>query len=376
MKEKFVHIISFNVPYPANYGGVIDVFYKIKKLHEAGVKIILHCFLYDRSQANELDKYCHTVYYYKRNTGIISALSFNPYIVQSRNSRELLSNLQKDDYPIVFEGLHSCYYLSHPSLKNRKKIYRESNIEHHYYYHLFKAEKNIFKKLFFISETIKLYLFQSKLKHANEILVVSKEDAYYLSEKFPGKEIKFIPSFHAYDNLNFTDVNGNYILYHGNFSIAENALAANYLIDEVFSKLPQYKFVLAGLNPSDELKRKAGKFSNIKIISNPDDTKMQQLIAEAAIHTLITFQATGLKLKLLNVLFSGKHCIVNTNMLSGTDLHKACIISDNAEDMIKAIEKYMKIPFTQKELTDRETILQEFKNDVKTNAFIEAVFKN
>lgn len=376
MKEKFVHIISFNVPYPANYGGVIDVFYKIKKLHEAGVKIILHSFLYDRPQANELDKYCHTVYYYKRNTGIISALSFNPYIVQSRNSKELLSNLQKDDYPIVFEGLHSCYYLSHPSLKNRKKIYRESNIEHHYYYHLFKAEKNIFKKLFFISETIKLYFFQRKLKHANEILVVSKEDAYYLSEKFSGKEIKFIPSFHAYDRLNFTDVNGNYILYHGNFSVAENALAAKYLIDEVFSKLPQFKFILAGLNPSDELKKKAEKFSNIQIISNPDDAKMQQLIAEAAINTLITFQATGLKLKLLNVLFSGKHCIVNTNMLAGTDLHKACIIADNAEEMIKAIEKYMTIPFTQKELTDRETIIQEFKNDVKTNAFIEAVFKN
>ncbi len=376
MKEKFVHIISFNVPYPANYGGVIDVFYKIKKLHEAGVKIILHSFLYDRPQANELDKYCHTVYYYKRNTGIISALSFNPYIVQSRNSKELLSNLQKDDYPIVFEGLHSCYYLSHPSLKNRKKIYRESNIEHHYYYHLFKAEKNIFKKLFFISETIKLYFFQRKLKHANEILVVSKEDAYYLSEKFSGKEIKFIPSFHAYDRLNFTDVNGNYILYHGNFSVAENALAAKYLIDEVFSKLPQFKFILAGLNPSDELKKKAEKFSNIQIISNPDDAKMQLLIAEAAINTLITFQATGLKLKLLNVLFSGKHCIVNTNMLAGTDLHKACIISDNAEEMIKAIEKYMTIPFTKKELTDRETILQEFKNDVKTNAFIEAVFKN
>jgi hypothetical protein len=376
VKEKYIHIISFNVPYPPNYGGVIDVFYKIKKLHEAGIKIILHCFIYDRREAKELENYCYKVYYYKRNTGILSAVSVNPYIVQSRNSKELLSNLQKDDYPIVFEGLHSCYYLSHPSLKNRKKIYRESNIEHHYYYHLFKAEKNIFKKLFFIIEAIKLYYFQHKLKYADEILVVSKEDAYYLSEKFPGKEIKFIPSFHAYDRLNFTDVNGNYILYHGNFSVAENALAAKYLIDEVFSKLPQFKFILAGLNPSDELKKKAGKFSNIQIVSNPDDAKMQQLIAEAAINNLITFQATGLKLKLLNVLFSGKHCIVNTNMLAGTDLHKATIIADNAEEMIKAIEKYMTIPFTKKELTDRETILQEFKNDVKTNAFIEAVFKN
>ena len=31
-KDKEVHIVSFDVPYPPNYGGVIDVFYKIKTL--------------------------------------------------------------------------------------------------------------------------------------------------------------------------------------------------------------------------------------------------------------------------------------------------------------------------------------------------------
>lgn len=376
MKEKFVHIISFNVPYPANYGGVIDVFYKLKKLHEAGVKIILHCFVYDRPEAKELEKYCYKIYYYKRNTGLLSALSIKPYIVQSRNNKELLNNLLKDDFPIVFEGLHSCFFLTHHLLKNRKKIYRECNIEHHYYYHLFKAEKNFFKKIYFLIEAAKLYLFQNKIKFADEIIVVSKEDAYYLCEKFPGREIKFIPSFHAFDKLNFTPENGNYILYHGNFSVAENVLAANYLIDKVFSKLPKYKFVLAGLQPSKELKNKVSRFSNIELVANPDDTIMQKLIAEAAINILITFQATGLKLKLLNVLFSGKHCIVNNNMLVGTDLHKACIIADNAKDMINAIIQYMRIPFTKEDANYRETILQEFKNDVKTKNLLKTLFDN
>ena len=31
---KEIHIITFDIPYPANYGGVIDVFYKIKALKE------------------------------------------------------------------------------------------------------------------------------------------------------------------------------------------------------------------------------------------------------------------------------------------------------------------------------------------------------
>ena len=51
-----IHIISFDVPLPANYGGVIDVFYKIKALHKAGIKIKLHCFYYGREKNVELEK--------------------------------------------------------------------------------------------------------------------------------------------------------------------------------------------------------------------------------------------------------------------------------------------------------------------------------
>ncbi|MCX6283192.1 MAG: mannosyltransferase, partial [Bacteroidetes bacterium] len=42
--EQHLHIVSFDIPYPPDYGGVIDVYYKIKTLSEAGVKIHLHCF--------------------------------------------------------------------------------------------------------------------------------------------------------------------------------------------------------------------------------------------------------------------------------------------------------------------------------------------
>ncbi|MDD4406377.1 MAG: glycosyltransferase family 1 protein, partial [Parabacteroides sp.] len=143
-----MHIISLNIPWPPNYGGVIDIFYKLKALHRLGIKIILHAFEYDRSQAPELALYCEKVYYYKRETGWRSNLSLLPYNVVSRKDPELLDRLLKDDHPILFEGLHSCYYLSDPRLKERKKIVRTSNIEHDYYHQLSRAEKNLFKRLF------------------------------------------------------------------------------------------------------------------------------------------------------------------------------------------------------------------------------------
>ena len=32
-----LHFISMDVPFPPNYGGVIDVFYKLKAFHQLGI---------------------------------------------------------------------------------------------------------------------------------------------------------------------------------------------------------------------------------------------------------------------------------------------------------------------------------------------------
>ena len=78
---KHLHIVSFNVPYPPDYGGVIDVFYKIKSLHDLGIKIYLHCFPYGREESEELNKICEKVYYYPRRKFYQAIYSNVPYIV-------------------------------------------------------------------------------------------------------------------------------------------------------------------------------------------------------------------------------------------------------------------------------------------------------
>ena len=83
MNNPGVNIISFNIPYPANYGGVIDVFYKIKAFNDLGVNVILHCFEYGRDRSEVLESMCDKVYYYKRR-GALCNVSHIPYIVYSR----------------------------------------------------------------------------------------------------------------------------------------------------------------------------------------------------------------------------------------------------------------------------------------------------
>ena len=129
--KRILHIVAFDVPFPANYGGVIDIYYKIKAIYEEGIDIKLHVYNYGRKLSkSELSKYCSEINYYSRKIYKNPFMGTLPYVVNSRNSSDLLNNLQKDQAPILFEGLHCTYYLAHPSLQNRVKIVRTHNIEH------------------------------------------------------------------------------------------------------------------------------------------------------------------------------------------------------------------------------------------------------
>ncbi|MFO8129384.1 MAG: glycosyltransferase family 1 protein [Bacteroidales bacterium] len=375
MAEKHLHIISFDVPYPPNYGGVIDVFYKIKALHSQGIKIHLHCTEYaGRNRTTELDKYCEEVHYYPRKMGISSALSHKPYIVSSRRSRALIQTLARDDHPILFEGLHSCNYISDKRLRKRKKIYRESNIEHRYYFNLFKVDRNIRNKLYFLIASFKLRLYQNVLKHSDLMLAVSQKDTIYLKKHFRNNKVFYMPSFHANENVSIKTGKGTYALYHGNIEVPENAHAAEFLINEVFSGL-DYPLIIAGMNPPELIRKLAERYDHVEIIANPDDEKMFSLIQNAQVNILVTFQATGLKLKLLNTLYRGRFCLVNQKMLNGTRLDDLCLIGDTAGELRSVLPGLFSKEFSASEIERRRKVLMErYSNESNAEKLIDLVF--
>ncbi|MDO9257342.1 MAG: glycosyltransferase family 1 protein [Bacteroidales bacterium] len=374
MPDKQIHIIAFNIPYPANYGGVIDVFYKLKALHKAGIKIHLHCYQYDRPVAPELNKYCESVNYYPRKTGFAAQFSRKPYIVESRQSDDLLKDLIDDGYPILFEGLHSCFYINHYALQGRLLIYRECNIEHDYYYNLYKSERKIVRKSFFLIESLKLQMYEKHLRYSNKMMVLSLTDRDYLAKKFPDKDIVYLPGFHGNTEVKSLEGRGEYALYHGNLSVSENALAAEYLIKEVFNDLT-VPLKIAGLNPSESLKKLIAKTKNVELIPNPSQAEMEALIANAQINVLVTFQATGLKLKLLNTLYNGRWMLVNSKMLAGTGLESLCEIADEPAAMKQKLISLFNTEFDREQLLARVEILQKrFSDDVNAKKLIEEIW--
>jgi hypothetical protein len=352
--NEHLHIVSFDVPFPPDYGGVMDVYYKAKALAEYGLKIHLHCFQYGRENSPELEKMCYSVTYYPRKMLRNPFFADSPFIVATRNSDQLLKNLLADEYPIFFEGLHCCSFLDHPALSFKKRIVRNHNIEHIYYLHLSRVERNIFKRFFFRKEAQRLKDFEQKLNQADSVAAISPSDHEYLNRRYNNSF--YLPVFHPNETVEINTGKGNYILYHGNLAVGENNEAAVFLVKEVFSKI-KIPFFIAGNNASKELQKAVKKYSHVKLITG-NTHEIFDLIKNAQINILPTFQNTGIKLKLLNVLFRGRHCIVNDTMIKDTGLSGLCNVAPTASEMIEKIEALMDVPFTQPLVEERKAILE------------------
>ncbi len=360
--DKYLHIVCLEIPFPADYGGVVDLFYKIKALHQLGVKIHLHCFTKDREPQNELNKYCETVNYYPRQKNSNSFSFSIPLIVNSRINGDLIRNLQKDDHPVLLEGIHCTYYLKTGRLNNRKVIVRLHNAEFAYYKQLAKHEGNLFKKLYYLHESRLLKKYEKAVSTQATLIAVSKKDVALYQHEFKTSNIYYLPVFLPHTLAVGKEGKGCFCLYHGNLAINENEEAAIWLLKNVFSKL-SLPFVIAGKDPSAKLQQLAHDHQHTCLVANPTDKEMQDMICKAHIHVLPSLNTTGIKLKLLNAMFNGRHCLVNKAGVEGSGLEPFCHLAEGAETFKQKIEALYTHSFTEQEAQQRQGLLQTIYNN-------------
>ena len=116
------------------------------------------------------------------------------------------------------------------------------------------------------------------------------------------------------------------------------------------------------------------KNKKIKLVENPSDKQINDLIGSAHINILSTHQETGIKLKLLKSLFLGRHCLVNDKMLHGTELSTFCNIANSKTKWIEQINKLQKKAFTKKDIENRSKIKELYNNEDEAKKIIEFIF--
>lgn len=361
MREKRLHIISFDVPLPADYGGAIDVFYRLKALYELGVKITLHCYEYGRGESKELEQYADRVFYYPRKKKLLDVFDRLPFIVKTRDSKTLINNLLLDNDPILFEGLHTTFSLGDERFKKRLKIVRMHNIEHEYYEGLAQQASG-FRKKFYASESKKLKRYEPKLTAADCILAIKEDEAFHFVQYC--KNTKVLPAC-ADIHPDYSVETKPYCLYQGNLSVPENESGLLWLIENVFfpyNLINQLK--VAGKSPSEELISRCQSLG-IELVKSPTATEMHQLISEARVHVFYTNQDSGIKLKLVNTLRSSGAIIANKKMLAGAEFENLCIEANSPEAYAKFIQSHLLKPVPKIHLELRQAFLETHLNPVK-----------
>jgi hypothetical protein len=372
--KKYIHIVCLDVPWPADYGGAIDMMNRIMMLKKLGIAIHLHYFSYnDRGTPNELNQFCETIHVYQRNTGAKGFSLSLPYIISSRTNESLVSNLQEDQHPILLEGIHCTGILPHLDISNRKVVVRMHNEESVYYKELARSSSSIFKKLYFYNESRLLKKYNHRLADECIYACVSQKDIDVLRNDYGLDNVVFLPTFPAWQHVTGEEGIGNFCLYHGNLSVPENEEAALWLLCKVFSRI-RVPFVIAGKKPSNRLQKAAHLCQHTCLVADPCETEMNDLVRKAHVNVLPCFNksVTGIRLKLLHALFQGRHCVVNDSMVTGSGLEPACHIGTNAQAFASIITQLYHRPFGIEELKLRKDLLcSTYNNEKNTRQLIQ-----
>jgi len=323
--------------------------------------------------APALEALTEKTHYYYRRRWVNPFFGSMPYVVTTRNSEQLLRNLLLDKHPILFEGLHTTAYLNRPELKDRIMVVRAHNVEHNYYRALGEAERRYIKQKFFLLESKRLQHYEPILKQAHAIAAISPMETAYFQKTY-GKS-NYIPAFHSNSGVMSLPGKGHYVLYHGNLSIPENDRAAIYLVNEVFPLLSQ-PCIVAGSNPSAALQNAAAKYPHIQIKANLTAEEIFDLVRNAHVNTLVTFQSTGIKLKLLNALYRGRHVVANTPMVEETQLESLCGVSDDPKAMAHIIKQCFLESFESAQIQAREQHLSHTFNNTMNAEKLMQLFQN
>lgn len=372
MQDKPIHIISFDNPYPPVYGGAIDVFYKLRALHGVGYKIYLHCYT-DKpvEDFSELGRFVEQVYFYERKKKGHKLFALSPFSVASRYNEALVENLRTIDAPLLFEGLQSTYLLQKHTFGARKKYLRLMNLESNYFGGLRRSENNPAKKIILGIESLKYALYQKMIGQFDAVFTLSLFETDYVGKFY--RNAHYVPVFHGNDTVAHLAGFGKYAFYHGDLRMADNRRAAQFLI-RVFKQIPDYPLVIASNRGKRMVKREIGDSANISHTTIRNQQHLDQMMAEAHISVMLSFQQSGTKLKSVNSLYKSRHCIINANMVDDENIRALCTMAETEEAFIAAIRKLKNEPYSDFE--KRRQVLGEVMDDEQNARKIAAVIEN
>jgi hypothetical protein len=362
--EKHLHIVYPESPWPANHGLSIELLHKLRSLHREGLHIHLHIHRSTRGEQRLTDPSCATIDHYASDDPEGRAHPGLPRAVAQRSSAALTHRLKQDDHPILFAGLETTLPLASDDWSGRKICIRLFDHEHAHAEDVISHTRSWFKKFSLSGESRKWLDWEKKIVPRFMVTVLHAGQARYCRERLGAKQVMELPAFIGWDLPLCLEGVGHFCLYHGNLAEPENAQAATWLLEKVFQPM-EVPFVIAGKSPSAKLVDLAHKWPHTCIVADPSEAEMQDLIKKAQVQVLPSMTHTGLRFKILNGVFCGRHIVTNQAMVKHTKLESACHMTEEAMGFQSVIMQLYRKPFTEEEVELRSGLMHHYYNNAE-----------
>jgi hypothetical protein len=339
-----LHVVCLDPPWPPVYGGAIDQYYGIEALVAQGVKPALHVFYRSDRQPPGPPPPAwglKSVSTYRRSIRVDRLLGLRPFIVESRRVKGLLERLRADERPIWFQGVHTTGWAARLRTEQprRRLVLRVHNIEADYYGALAEAEPQVLKRLYFQAESLRLRRYENKTwRHFDCLHCISQVEARILAEH--GLLATWLPAFLANRPalpLPEWSTDSLPILFHADFRVQENRLAGQFLIDSLPLMPDGCRVTLAGRGLATW-----PVSARCQLVPDPPD--MLPLLAAHPIVVLPLWRGTGVKLKLLESIASGRVVLATEAALRGSGFEERVPRFTGAVELAEQIHTLLRQP--------------------------------
>ena len=338
--------VSIEPPYPANTGGRLGIWNRLKRLAKEHEVYYFHTYDgEDEAHIPQLEELCAQVYSIRRKKtfALIPRMIRYPYTVASRCMSEMEQAIddcirQNDIQLINLDFPHMCAVVEKAAKKyGIPVVLNEHNIEWKVYRQISASADSPVKRLVYYVDSWRLKWYEERIVRRIKpkgITFVSQENlkeyAQWLRPSWAA--LKLIPVGIESDVVCVpNDCGCRSIAFFGKMSYEPNVEGAIWFAQEVFptvkAAIPGVKLYIVGMDPTDQVKALACN----DVIVTGTVLEVASYYERANLVVIPLLHGDGVKVKLLEAISYGNQIVSTTKGVEGTDFASNSMIpvSDN-----------------------------------------------
>lgn len=343
-KQKKILIVASQSPYPTYHGGAFDVFEKLKGIKEIGLSIDLVITTKNKIDLDSQDfikKYVDDLFIVERKNRLLDLFLREPIQYTSRTKLKNINFDKSYDY-VLLESEFLSSILLNKTLKYNELIFRVHNNESYYFRQLAKSTNNFFKKIYYLSDSLKTRRITYKLlDRADKIWYISNKE--FEESQYKRKAIFLPPPIN--DHFIKNESQNKTVLFIGSLFMTNNIQGLDWFLEKIHPELitlyEDYKLIIAGSTGDIDEERIKNKYKGLaKVEIYLNQKSLNDFYTQSSIFINPMFFGSGVKLKSINAIVKGMLLLSTDVGAEGIGLSNEMYLkANNEEEFLLAIKK-------------------------------------